>query len=169
MADYWKEINQPPPVETASTTEFLVPTNAKLVRQMRTGATWLVAFAAFTAANDVLGHIDAPIRMVLGLIASEYVIAIAHAIGNGAILVGYALSALMLLTTAAIGVFAYRLATWAFWAGLAVIGVDAIINYFVTTLQGIWPFLFHLAAMWSLYLGLKAARLHAQRRFEGKA
>jgi hypothetical protein len=169
MADYWKEMNEPPPVAGAPTTEFLVPTNAKLVREMRTGAAWLFAFAGFTVVNDIFGLIHAPIRMVVGLMTSEYVLAIGRSIGGSAIPIGYALSALMAVAVGVVGAFAYRFAIWAFWAGIALVAVDAAINYFVTTLAGVWPFILHFAALWFLFLGLKAARLHAERRAAGKA
>jgi hypothetical protein len=170
MADYWKEMNTPPPVPGgAPATEVLVPSNAKLVRQMRAGAMWLFAYAAFTVVNHVLGVIGAPIRMIVGLLTSEFVVAVGYHVGGLAVPAGYAGSLVLILVTALFGFFAYRFAAWAFWAGTLVLAADAVINYLVTTLAGLGPFILHLVAIWFLVLGAKAARLHAQRRSEGKA
>lgn len=165
MADYWKEVEQPPalPGSATPTTEFLVPSNAKLVRQMRTAAGWLFAYAACTIGNLLLSEIRAPLRLIVSMISAEYVSFVGRAVGGFAAPLGIVGAGVIVGLTALFGFFAYRFATWAFWAGLVTIAVDAFVNYSVTTLGGLWPFIIHLVALWFLFLGLKASRIHAAR------
>lgn len=169
MADYWKEVDRPPLARGAATEEVLVPTNAKLARQMRVAAGWLWAYAGLTVVNLVLGAIHAPIRMIVGLISVELVVVIGRQLPMVAHVFSYLVAALAIGIVALVAFFTQRFAVWAFWTGIAVLVLDATVTYFFTTLAGVVPFLFHGIAVWFLVLGLKAARLHRSRRAAGQA
>ena len=168
MADYMKELGKPPATPGTESEEFLVPSNAKLIRQMRTAAAWLWAYAAFTVANLVLLQIAAPIRIVVGWITAEVVVLVARA-AHLPMAIGYAIAAVLIAITAAVAIFIQRFAIWSFWAGMALLAVDAVVTYLFTDLGGLWPFLIHGVAIWFLFLGLKAAKLYRGRRAAGKA
>lgn len=169
MADYMEDLKRTEKDTPGPAEEFLVPTNAKLEREMRTAAGWLFALAGLTVVNLVLLQINVPLRMVVSLITAEFVVAVARELGSIAPLFGLMFAGIAVLTTATVGWFALRRAVWAFYVGAVIVIVDAVITYFVTTLGGLWPFILHGVALWFLYLGAKAARLHRERRAAGKA
>ena len=117
MADYWKEMNQPPLTPCAAAEEVLVSSNAKLTRQMRVAAGWLWTYAALTVVNLVLGAI----QMIIGLISVELVVVIGRQLPAVLLELSYVVAAGLTGFVALVAFFAQRFATWAFWAGIAVL------------------------------------------------
>jgi hypothetical protein len=165
MADYWKEVEAAPAKPSPqSAEEFLVPTNAKLQRQVAAATGWLWFFAGLTVINLVLASLRGPIRMTVSLFLPELIFEIGRRIGP--VFVGVALG----FDVLAVGFFvllvlqAKACRPWAYYTAIALISLDGILIYFLTTLAGVWPFIFHAVAIYFLVLGLKAARTLNQRR-----
>ncbi|HEX2853767.1 MAG TPA: hypothetical protein VHO24_11055 [Opitutaceae bacterium] len=170
MSDYRNELSaatKPAPATPAA--EFLVPTNAKLLRQVGTAATWLWVMAGASAINLLLLYVKSPIGIVAGLYLTSLIFAIGHELG--AILLGVALivDALGLGFFILLGFQMKKWRSWAFITGIGLVGIDGVLIYFFTPLAGIWPFLIHALAIYFLFLGLKAAKLLNQRKAVGKA
>lgn len=134
---------------------------------MRVAAGWLWAYAALTIVNLVRGAIQAPIRMIVGLISVELVVVIGRQLPAVLLVLSYVVAVGLIGFVALVAFFAQRCAVWAFWVGSAVLVLDAVVTYFFTTLAGVVPFLFHAVAVWFLVLGLTAARRHRIRRVAG--
>ncbi len=157
------------PVATTSlqTAEVLVPTNEALVRKVKAGAGWLWLIAGLSVANLVLTHFEAPIRFAVGLGATDLVYEIGQDLNP---VLGYAALA---VDAVAIGILVYlgfrakAFRVWAFVTALALMLSDTGILLWLSWLNeelNLAGLMLHLAAMYFLVVGLRAARLHNRRK-----
>jgi hypothetical protein len=166
MIDYEKENARAAAAPT--TTEFLIPTNAKLRRRVATAATWLWAFAGGSVINWVLSYVSVPFRSPVNLYATDLSWEIAHWLGSVSLTTALLENVLLLGCLVLLG---FRMMAWraaAFITAIGLVAVDTWLVYAYTQL-GIWSFLVHGLSIYYLVLGLKAAQLLRQRRAEGKA
>lgn len=169
MSDYWKEMNVQAEPGSATTTEFLVPTNQKLGRQINAAAGWLWVMAALSAINLLLLHLEAPIRMVMDVFLVDLLFVVGRSLGP------VFLVAALITAGVVIGVFAFlgfqirAGRTWSFITAIVLIAFDAVLIYFTTDLTGVWPFILHGFAIYLCVVGMKAAKLLNHRKTLGKA
>jgi hypothetical protein len=168
MADYWKEIEAQPPAASIAGNEVLVPTNKSLARRTLTAATWWWVMTGLSAANLLLAYVRAPIRSTFSFFISEFAYEIGRAGGNTLPLAALGFVVVVMGGAVWLGFLMKRYATWAFIAVLAFLGGDAVLIYFLTTLAGVWPFIFHGVVIYFVVLGLKSARLYNERRAKGQ-
>ncbi|MEO5958769.1 MAG: hypothetical protein ABIZ49_00045 [Opitutaceae bacterium] len=168
MSDYWKEIEATSSPAPASTAEFLVPTNAKLLRQIGAAAVWVWVFAAFSVVNLILAYLRGPIRMSVSLFFTELGFEFGRAAGPGLTVVALLLDAFVIGGVVVLGFLVKRGFAWAFFAGIILLTGDAVLIYFLTTLAGVWPFILHSLAIYFLVLGWKAAKINRVRKANGQ-
>ena len=169
MSDYWKEMNAQPATGAATTTEFLVPTNQKLGRQINTAAGWLWVMAGLSAINLLLLHLDAPIRMMVDVFAVDLLFAVGRELGPVFLIAALVAGAVLIGFFTFLGFQTKAGRVWAFVTAIVLISLDAVLIYFTTDLGGIGPFLIHGFAIYLVAVGLKAAKLRNHRKSLGKA
>jgi hypothetical protein len=169
MSDYRKELERTAsPIGSALAAEFLVPTNAKLLRQVASASGWLWAFAAVSVVNLVLAHVQAPFRITLSVFASDLIYAVGQQLGSIFIAVALVFDAIILGCFVFLGFQMKRWRGWAFITGIVLLAIDAVLIYCLTVFA-IWPFVLHGLAIPFLWLGLKAAKRLNERKATGKA
>lgn len=163
------EFSTTAPAPGTAATEFLVPTNAKLQRQVGSAAIWLWLFAAAAVVNSVLVYVKAPIGSAFSLFVCDFVFVVGNQLGPVFFALALALDAALVSFFVFLGFQVKRWRSWAFIMGMAVLTVDAVLIYFFTTLAGLWPFLIHGLAIYYIFAGSKAAKILNQRRIKGQA
>ena len=169
MADYWKAIEAHPPSASTAGEEVLVPTNQSLARRTRTAASWFAVMAGLSIANLVLAYLRAPIRSTFSFFLTEFTYEIGRVRGNALPPAALGLSVVIIGGAIWLGFLMTRYVAWAFIAVLAFLVLDAVLIYFLTTLAGVWPFIFHGVVIYFVALGLKSARPYQERKAKGQA
>jgi hypothetical protein len=118
------------------------------------GANWFF----WIAALSVLNSLSALSGSEWGLGATQLIDALVGALSRGsgaAKLVAPVVDLFVAAPFALLGVFARRLRLWAFYLGIALYSLDALLSFAVRDVMGIAVHLF--ALVW-IYLGVRAAR-----------
>ncbi|HUR59934.1 MAG TPA: hypothetical protein VM029_19590 [Opitutaceae bacterium] len=169
MSDYWKEIEkEPEPKASGGAAAFLVPTNNTLKRRVSSAAAWVWSFAGLSVVNLVLAHFQLPIRMVVSLFVTELACEMGRA--TNAVVLGLAwfIAAVLIGFAVFLGFMIRDYRRWAIIGAMALLAIDAVMIYFLTTLAGLWPFLLHGAAIYFLWMAYKAAGLYHERKKNGQ-
>lgn len=168
---------QPPaPTRNAGTSpssaEELFPNNETLVRHIRGAGAWLLAFAIFSAINTLLPLFGLPIQLAMGLTLTDGLLALALSYGPLPGYLAVAVNAGIVAVVAVLGLRARRLQPWAPKLCLVVTALDLCIlvglMIYSQELTLVRPIL-DLVGFGFIWLGVKAARVLAERRTQGLA
>jgi hypothetical protein len=133
----------------------------RLVRQFRGGASWFYWIAALSAINSLIWWIGGGWTFLVGLaftqISDGFLSALGEEVGGSgqivAIVVALTISLIVSGVFALFGYMAHQGTTWAFYLGMAIYVLDAL----VFLAFGEFPsFGFHLFALFGLFRGLLA-------------
>lgn len=129
-----------------------------LEQQMQSGASWFGTIAWLSVLNMGLIVSAAGVTFIGALDTALYLSLLAHHIGGGPILWGLALA----FNAAAVGFFLFlqkkakERRLWAYWVGLVLFSLDAVLGYFV--FKSLIGAAFHGFGLMGIWSGLQAAR-----------
>ncbi len=173
MSNYWKQIESIQNTPSApKSDDVLVPTNEALVRKIKVGAGWPFWIAGLSVLNAALTHFEAPIRFAVGLVMTDLIYAIGHALNPALAYVAVGLDAMILGFLIFLGVQARRSRIWAFVTAITLLVLDVGVQFWVSAEAeslSIIGIIFHALAIHYLVAGMLAANLHNTRVKEGKA
>ncbi len=129
-----------------------------LTARARSGANWFLWIAGLSIINSVLVRTGSHTQFIVGLGASQAADGIGQVMAKqGNAPAGAVFSAVVSVFMVAIfvlfGIFARRRARWAFYVGMIVYAVDALIFLLVRDMLGLG---FHALVLYFLYKGLVA-------------
>ncbi len=155
-----------PSTQPAATPAPVSPLELKLRYQnrLRSGASWFYWIAALSIINSVLMYAQSSINFIFGLAATQVIDLLALSLGeswqldpiNTARIIGWVMNLLIVGLFVMFGVFAYRRKRWAFYVGMALYGLDALLSLFIWDKPDLLSFAFHLIVLWGLLGGLRA-------------
>jgi hypothetical protein len=169
MSDYWKEVTAPAVETNSDGREILYPLNKTLIRRARAAAYWSWWLAAASVVNVLFSFYQMPIRLALGLWLTEFVFAVGHAIGPIATYISLVLDLGVVWAIALFGYHAFRFKAWAFTASIVVICIDTVLLVVFSGLANWGGIAIHVFAAYSLFVGIKAAKLYSERIANGNA
>ncbi len=179
MNDYWQEVKNGPKTAAPPQTKVLVPTNEALIRKVNASASTLWFVTVVSVINLVLVHIGGPIRFAFGLEMTDLIYAVGHAASAqsqtaGSVVFGVALvmNLFVLGGTAALGWCLKKYQEWAFVVSLILIVADLAVIGWITMKTADLPIvevLVHCVLIYSLWMGMTAAKLYNTRRKSGDA
>jgi hypothetical protein len=114
----------------------------RLVRQFRGGASWFYWIAGLSVVNSLIGWVGGGWSFLAGLaftqIADGFLSALGQELGGGggiaAIVVAVTTSLIISSVFALFGYFAHQGNAWAFYAGMAIYALDALLFLVFTSL-----------------------------------
>ena len=109
-----------------------------------------------------------PIRFALGIWITEYVFAIGHIVGSIATYLALVVDLGIIWAIALLGLYATRYKVWAFKSLVAFISLDTILFIIFAGPTQILGVLVHILAIYSIYSGIKAAKIYAERMKNGQ-
>ncbi len=132
----------------------------RLESRHKGGASWFYWIAGLSLINSVAAYAGSGWGFIFGLAVTQVVDAIAQmAGGNVATLAALVIDVFIAAVLVFLGVFARRGHVWAYWVGMVLYGLDAVVSLLATYWLGV---AFHAYALFSIYQGLSAYKqLHA--------
>jgi hypothetical protein len=154
--------------------EILYPLNSTLIRRAKAVAAWPWILAAVSTVNVVLSFYRAPIRSPFGFCTTELIFEIGRHFGPIFTYVSVVIVFGILSAVAVCGFFTMRFRSWAYIASIAFISFDTVILMALYLLAGFWGALLvsvilRMLAVYSMYIGSKAAKLYSERKLNGQA
>jgi hypothetical protein len=113
---------------------------------------WFVVIAGLSLVNSVLSMAGASIHFIFGLGLTQIVDALAHGSGGAGIVVDLIINGMIAGVFVLFWNFARKGAKWAFFAGMALYVVDALI---LLAFKDILSVAFHGWALYRMYNGVK--------------
>jgi hypothetical protein len=156
--------------ETTVTTadgEFLIPTNAKLVRQVKVAASITYVIVGVSLVNFLLLEFRAPIRFAYGLVFSEFVYALERRAGSIFFAAGLIILISIFVAMVVLGYLGSRYKAWGFLSVGAIIALDTLILLLFARVLFVGLVL-HLVALYIMWNGWESARLLCSRQQRGK-
>ena len=119
---------------------------------LKGSSSWFVVIAGLSLVNSVLSMTGASIHFIFGLGLTQIVDALAHESGGAGIVLDLIINGIIGGVFVLFWSFARKGAKWAFFAGMALYVVDALI---LLAFKDILSVAFHGWALYRMYSGLK--------------
>jgi len=119
---------------------------------LKGSSSWFVVIAGLSLVNSVLSMAGASIHFIFGLGLTQIVDALAHDSGGAGIVLDLVINGMIAGVFVFFWHFARKGAKWAFFAGMALYVVDAII---LLVFKDILSVAFHGWALYRMYSGVK--------------
>jgi len=141
------------PVQNTPVNQAMLEQKLRLESQMRRGAAWLIAVAAFSVINSALSLFNADLHFIVGLGVTQIADGIGKAGGTAGSVAGFVVSLIAAGVFCLFWKFARDGQKWAFLVGMILYGLDGLIFLGF----GLWLVLaFHAFALFRIYKGLSA-------------
>ena len=119
---------------------------------LKGSSSWFVVIAGLSLVNSVLSMAGASIHFIFGLGLTQIVDALAHGSGGAGIVVDLIINGMIAGVFVLFWNFARKGAKWAFFAGMALYVVDALI---LLAFKDVLSVAFHGWALYRMYNGVK--------------
>ncbi len=119
---------------------------------LKGSSSWFVVIAGLSLVNSVLSMAGASIHFIFGLGLTQIVDALAHGSGGAGIVVDLIINGMIACVFVLFWSFARKGAKWAFFAGMALYVVDALI---LVAFKDFLSVAFHGWALYRMYSGVK--------------
>ncbi|HKS73297.1 MAG TPA: hypothetical protein VJQ82_08875 [Terriglobales bacterium] len=136
-------------------TQSSTPSSAQMIAaaRARVGAKWFYWIAGLSLLNSVVMLSGGNFHFVVGLGITSVVDAIAKGLGSAGSVLDIVINAFVAGVFCLFGYFACKLQKWAFFAGMALYVLDAVLLLWAQDLLGV---AFHAYALFAIYRGLSA-------------
>jgi hypothetical protein len=140
-------VSKPSPDQSDMATQKL-----QVEQALKASSSWFVVIAGLSLVNSVLSMAGASIHFIFGLGLTQIVDALAHDSGGAGIVLDLVINSLIAGVFVFFWHFARKGAKWAFFAGMALYVVDALI---LLAFKDILSVAFHGWALYRMYSGVK--------------
>jgi hypothetical protein len=130
----------------------LAPRKLQIEQALKGSSGWFVAIAGLSLVNSVLSMTGASIHFIFGLGLTQIVDALAHDSGGAGIVVDLIINGMIAGVFVLFWKFARKGAKWAFYSGMSLYVVDALI---LLAFKDFLSVAFHGWALYRMYSGVK--------------
>jgi hypothetical protein len=130
----------------------LVAQKLQVEQALKGSSSWFVVIAGLSLVNSVLSMAGASIHFIFGLGLTQIVDALAHESGGAGVVLDLIINGMIAGVFVFFWNFARKGAKWAFFAGMALYVVDALI---LLAFKDILSVAFHGWALYRIYNGVK--------------
>ena len=147
----------PAPISTEAIQERArIEQRLRLESQHKNGASWFYWIAGLSIINSIAAFAGSSWGFIFGLAVTQVVDELAKmAGGNVATIAALVIDVFIAGVLVFLGVFAHKGHTWAYWVGMVLYALDAVVSVIATSWLGV---LFHAFALYSIYQGLVAQK-----------
>jgi len=124
----------------------------QIQQALKGSSSWFVVIAGLSLVNSVLSMAGASIHFIFGLGLTQIVDALAHDSGGAGIVLDFIINGMIAGAFVFFWAFARKGAKWAFFAGMGLYVVDALI---LLAFKDILSVAFHGWALYRMYSGVK--------------
>jgi hypothetical protein len=126
--------------------------SAQILQALKGSSSWFVVVAGLSMVNSILAITGANIHFIFGLGLTQIVDALAHNSGGAGIVLDLIINGLIAGMFVFFWNFARKGAKWAFYAGMGLYVIDALI---LLAFKDVLSVAFHGWALYRMYAGLK--------------
>jgi hypothetical protein len=144
-------------VSVAAQTAALKSNTGVISQRARRGASWFYWIAGLSVVNSVIVLSGSTAHFLVGLGVTEAFDVAGQQTGGAGKMTALVISLLCAGMFGVFGYFASKPQTWAFFLGMGLYGLDALL---LVAFKDYFSVAFHCWALYRLYLGLAAARIY---------
>ena len=140
------------PAPAVSNPSNVLEQKLRVEHALKSSASWFITIAVLSVVNSVLAMSGAGIHFIFGLGFTQIVDALAHQVGGAGVVLDLVINGIIAGVFALFWNFARKGQKWAWYAGMGLYAVDALL---LLPAKDLLSIAFHAYALYRMSMGLK--------------